>query len=433
MSNFAPKPSVTSGGLPIAGQRLAVAGSVVKFTAFNALTTAVVLDVQGADMYVTFDATAPSSTNGAQLYAGNSYYWNVATAQAAQFIEQSSAGTVQAYEFIAVVGLDSQTTQLPDSNILKPRNYLTGSGLFSALTVTGNAVVYGTLSIGNSALVSDSFPQVSLSTLLNGTFGGVGIAHGYLDSSTFETSVAGGAYASFDARITVTGSVNYDHVVGFQSIPILSSYSATLSKAYGFLSNRTVGSGSTLTQMFHYAAGSQAIGGTIGTEYGFYCDTLATAGTSWAFYAVSDQSFFGGGIMVGSTAGGNIYATTNAGTNLVYDVYTNTGGNMVFGIEGSAGSQIITGAAAYGTCLTAGATRSLFLGAGAGALGLTLNPSGNATFAGTITDAGTTNGAAAWKHGPARTSTALVVSTTTGIQINVAGTTYTLAVLTTNP
>jgi hypothetical protein len=50
-----------------------------------------------------------------------------------------------------------------------------------------------------------------------------------------------------------------------------------------------------------------------------------------------------------------------------------------------------------------------------------------------ITVAGPTNGAAAWKLGTARTSTGLAVSTTTGIQVSVGGTTYTLAVLTTNP
>jgi len=65
---------------------------------------------------------------------------------------------------------------------------------------------------------------------------------------------------------------------------------------------------------------------------------------------------------------------------------------------------------------------------------LTLNSSQNAVFAGSVTTAAPNGGtAAAWKNGAVRTSTGLLVSTTTGIQLDVAGTLYTLAVLTTNP
>ena len=49
------------------------------------------------------------------------------------------------------------------------------------------------------------------------------------------------------------------------------------------------------------------------------------------------------------------------------------------------------------------------------------------------TAAGATAAAGAWKLGALRTSTALVISTTQGIQLDVGGTLYTLAVLSTNP
>lgn len=42
-------------------------------------------------------------------------------------------------------------------------------------------------------------------------------------------------------------------------------------------------------------------------------------------------------------------------------------------------------------------------------------------------------GAGLWKLGVARTSTGLVPSTTTGLQVDIGGTLYTLAVLSTNP
>jgi hypothetical protein len=57
----------------------------------------------------------------------------------------------------------------------------------------------------------------------------------------------------------------------------------------------------------------------------------------------------------------------------------------------------------------------------------------NPVFSGSITDGGSVSGAAAWKHGPARTGTGLLASTTTGLQVQVGSSTYTLAVLTTNP
>ena len=77
--------------------------------------------------------------------------------------------------------------------------------------------------------------------------------------------------------------------------------------------------------------------------------------------------------------------------------------------------------------------KSLFLG-GNGAVGLTLSAANAATFASTITTAAPTAGdAGAWKLGAAVTGTALLASTTTGVRINIGGTDYTLAVLTTNP
>jgi hypothetical protein len=65
---------------------------------------------------------------------------------------------------------------------------------------------------------------------------------------------------------------------------------------------------------------------------------------------------------------------------------------------------------------------------------LTLSPTLTATFASSVST-GTPNGgvAAAWKMGEARSGVALTVSTTAGVQLDVAGTLYTLAVLTTNP
>jgi len=84
----------------VADQTLTVANSVVQFSAFNSLTKFVVLDVQVADVRVTYDGSTPSSTNGHILFAGRSYTWSKAAAAAAKFIEDTTTdATIHASEF----------------------------------------------------------------------------------------------------------------------------------------------------------------------------------------------------------------------------------------------------------------------------------------------------------------------------------------------
>ena len=93
--------------VPTAGvndQTLSVANSAVPFgTAFNASTKYIVLDVQTADVRVTYDGSAPvggASPNGHLLFAGRSYTWAKATAEAARFIRDGSvSATIHASEF----------------------------------------------------------------------------------------------------------------------------------------------------------------------------------------------------------------------------------------------------------------------------------------------------------------------------------------------
>lgn len=77
------------------GERLAVADSVVSFsTSYDKLTRYVVLDVQEYDVYVTFDGSNPSGTNGHRLYARQSYTWSKAAADLAKFIRAGSNNAV---------------------------------------------------------------------------------------------------------------------------------------------------------------------------------------------------------------------------------------------------------------------------------------------------------------------------------------------------
>ena len=77
-------------------QRLTVdstAGGVV-LSAFDAGTDYVVWDVQDADIMVTFDASAPTTTNGHRLYAGQCGTWSIATATAMKAIRQGATSGV---------------------------------------------------------------------------------------------------------------------------------------------------------------------------------------------------------------------------------------------------------------------------------------------------------------------------------------------------
>lgn len=64
---------------------------------------------------------------------------------------------------------------------------------------------------------------------------------------------------------------------------------------------------------------------------------------------------------------------------------------------------------------------------------MNLTSAGALTLSSTLTTGAPTNGAGAWLLGVARTGSALVVSTTTGLQVQVGATTYTIPTYTTNP
>ena len=96
VTNLYPKP--TPG---VTDQSLAVADSAVQFgTAFNSLTKYVVLDIQTADVRVTYDGSDPTTSNGHILFAGRSYTWSKEAAAAAKFIRNGgTSASIHASEF----------------------------------------------------------------------------------------------------------------------------------------------------------------------------------------------------------------------------------------------------------------------------------------------------------------------------------------------
>lgn len=92
--NLYPKPHV---GQTL--QEIAVSTSAVQLTAFDLQTHYVLVEVKTASVYVTFDNSTPSSTNGHSLAAGYREFWSRQTAQAAKFIQNSGAARVVASPF----------------------------------------------------------------------------------------------------------------------------------------------------------------------------------------------------------------------------------------------------------------------------------------------------------------------------------------------
>lgn len=84
-------------------QRLTVDSTAggVQLSAFAADSDYIVWDVQDADIMVTFDGSAPTTTNGHRLYAGQAGTWSVPTATAMKAIRQgATSGVLHATPFI---------------------------------------------------------------------------------------------------------------------------------------------------------------------------------------------------------------------------------------------------------------------------------------------------------------------------------------------
>ena len=94
VSNLYPSPT---GGVT-AKKMLDVDDSVRQLTdggyTFSTLSRYVTLDVQDADVYVTYTGETPSATVGHKLYAGRSYTWSVNAAVQAKFLRTGSVTAV---------------------------------------------------------------------------------------------------------------------------------------------------------------------------------------------------------------------------------------------------------------------------------------------------------------------------------------------------
>jgi hypothetical protein len=95
--NLYPKPSATT-----APQQLTVSSSAVSLTSTTWLPADAyfLIEVQSNSMYVSFDGTTPSVTNGFIYTSGTREVWSSKRAAAAKFIQVSAGGKVQSQPMV---------------------------------------------------------------------------------------------------------------------------------------------------------------------------------------------------------------------------------------------------------------------------------------------------------------------------------------------
>ena len=101
VTNLYPKPTPGIGDRQVtcsgtSGDFFGTGGTTVadNSAAFDSLTRYVVLDIQGADVRVTYDGTAPTASKGHILFAGRSYTWSKVAANQALVINTGSTNAI---------------------------------------------------------------------------------------------------------------------------------------------------------------------------------------------------------------------------------------------------------------------------------------------------------------------------------------------------
>ena len=82
------------------GVQFSQSGKDDNIDAFDSLTKYIAMDVQDADVFMTFDGSAPTTSNGHKLFAGRSYTFSKEAAVKAKFIQAgSTSAKIHASQF----------------------------------------------------------------------------------------------------------------------------------------------------------------------------------------------------------------------------------------------------------------------------------------------------------------------------------------------
>ncbi len=200
---------------------------------------------------------------------------------------------------VAVGTVSAATTISTD---IATEGVLTVSGTASSSFL--GAVGIGTLSplaklhIGGYTANNSVDSQVLISRNIDNTISGNG--HAFSDSSNLNRSGTIG-YNSYDARITVSGSNNYDHYAAFQAGPTYGG-SGTINDLYGLVNIPAINSG-TVTNSYGLDVWDPTGAGTLTNNYGVHVAPLTKGANNFAIYTGgTTKSYFGGNVGIGTTS-----------------------------------------------------------------------------------------------------------------------------------
>ena len=221
-----------------------------------------------------------------------------------------------------------------------------GSRLFNV--TAGGRVGIGTasplapLQVGNAGVNNSVDAGILISRNVNNSI--VGNGHAFSDSSQINRDGVIG-YNSFDARVNIIGTYDYDHYAGFQNKVSFES-TGTINDIYGYHS-RIYPNGGVINNAYDIYVTNNNGSGAIGAHYGLYIENLTKAATNWAIYTAGETpSIFGGlttfarGARAGDAMGASgseiiplslVHSNSTNGSAAALGFNVATGGNTVTG------------------------------------------------------------------------------------------------------
>jgi hypothetical protein len=210
-------------------------------------------------------------------------------------------GTLQAAQFPALTGdVTTNAGALATTINLAITPTWTGKHIFSNATLAAQ-FTGGIVGINNGATtptqplhVGDVAVASAGTNILSARAStGAANVHGIAENSTINLSSPGLGMDSFDARMVINGTQNYDHSVSYQGRTVYNS-SGTITFMYGGFDGPTISAGTATNQYGWYAANPLGAG-AVTNSYGFYCESYTKGATlNYAFFSAgTTKSRFG--------------------------------------------------------------------------------------------------------------------------------------------
>jgi hypothetical protein len=288
------------------------------------------------------------------------------------------------------------------------------------------------LHVGNGTTTGSTDPLILASRVINS---GSGNSRAFSDATNYARS-GGTAYASYDARISMTGTNNFGHYAAFQSGPTL-DFTGTITDVFNYISAPTYTAGTVTNSYGTYIQNPVKTGATLTNNYGHYFASTFNAGTNnWVFYNASTERVYSGGDIIGRKffAGSNSAATPSA------QFHADGSGDIKLRLQQSGYNYwdfTSVSGQTYATISDVGGTYVTFFNGGNVAIGTTtdngykLDVQGSLRNTTTITTGAPTSGTAKpWRLGEAATVSPTSPNRT--IRVEIDGTVYYLHAKTTN-